>query len=702
MLAIIATFFHTAIVSCRRWSNRWIVQKGSLITNAVSLSLGPYIIGVMQSTSIRSEMYPIWAVSLYTLFGCVDPVTSYTGLDYKGPLSKMVYQICFHCGYVLLMVISTMSSNIGKTTIGMLSAITFIKGFHTSLALVQQKRMRNIVAELNDGNDSYLLSKNPRLQDEDGSRALRKFHIHFSGRNELDEVIYMDDIIEACKEKNLIPSCYDASVAFHLSHKLHTHFLGINQTFFSFERTKDIDFMWAWKLIEMELDFLYDVFFSGNSFLHYCQATSASIWTLSSLVGICFVGVVAAIPVTRSSRHTAPGADPHTDVLIVDTNCSDVAVTLLMLASVALLQLVQLIRCWTSNWARVTLACKVAREQKKTGQQVISLTLWMRLREFMVTRTDMFDWYPWQNKLGQYSLATEAIRSDRHYGDYLSSKIARMVGLDYIWEVLLDLLGSDTKKGAAIMLDYDVKASIVHFLEQLNSDEDVLEKNHWTCFLADANLLSVLGVVCVFGGTPPALVYTNWVMMWHVVTCYCELAEQDKKAAAESAGEEREKNRRVATALSKYCAYLVTSVPDLLPGPTTDTKSQYDRFADAARKQLACWEGLSIFDQCSLYFKNGKGMVDLAKQLLGDEASSPPGSSTDPWKVLAGVWVRLLAYGTVDSRAEAHMRHLSLGGELITHLWAFMHHLDIKLSIDDLERYVSRPLLPHLLPFSVR
>ncbi|KAF8732097.1 hypothetical protein HU200_016058 [Digitaria exilis] len=496
MLAIIATFFHTAIVSCRRWSNRWIVQKGSLIANAVSLSLGPYIIGVMQSTSIRSEMYPIWAVSLYILFGCVDPVTSYTGLDYKGPLSKMVYQICFHCGYALLMVISTMSSNIGKTTIGMLSAITFIKGFHTSLAL--------------------------------------------------------------------------------------------------------------------------------------------------------------------------------------------------------------LIRCWTSNWARVALACKVAREQKKTGQQVISLTWWMRLREFMVTRTDMFDWYPWQNKLGQYSLATEATRSDSHYGDYLSSKIARMLGLDYIWEVLLDLLGSDTKKGAAIMLDYDVKASIIHFLEQVNSDEDVLEKNHWTCFLADANLLSVLGVICVFGGTPPALVYTNWVMMWHVVTCYCELAEQDKKAAAESAGEEREKNRRVATALSKYCAYLVTSVPDLLPGPTTDTKSQYDRFADAARKQLACWEGLSIFDQCSLYFKNGKGMVDLAKQLLGDEASSPPRSSTDPWTVLAGVWVRLLAYGTVDSRAEAHMRHLSLGGELITHLWAFMHHLDIKLSIDDLERYVSRPLLPHLFPFSVR
>ncbi|KAF8732098.1 hypothetical protein HU200_016059 [Digitaria exilis] len=429
--------------------------------------------------------------------------------------------------------------------------------------------------------------------------------------------------------------------------------------------SKDIDFKWAWKLIEIELGFLYDVFFSGSSFLHYYQAKSASIWTLASLVGICSVGVAAAISVT-SSRRAAPGADPRTSVIVVDTNCADVVITLVILASVALLQLMQLIRCWTSNWARVALACTVAREQKRTGQQVKSLSWWMRLREFMVTRTNMFDLYLWQDKLGQYSLATEATRSHSHYGDYLSHKFARVLGLDYIWEVLFDLLGTDTKKGAAVRLDYDVKASIIHFLDQLNSDEHMHEKNHWSCFLADKTLNSVLNLEPVNEGFLGSLHYANWVMMWHVITCYCELAEQDKRAAAESAGEsgeEREKNRRVAIALSKYCAYLVVSVPELLPGPATETKRQYNRFAKAARKQLVCGDGLSIFDEPSYAcFKKGKGLVDLTKQLLGDDSSSSSGSSSDPWEVLVGVWVRLLAYGTVGGNGEEHMQHLSQGG----------------------------------------
>jgi hypothetical protein len=101
----------------------------------------------MQSSSVKSEMYPIWTVSLFALFGCVDPVSSYNGLDYKGPLSKLVYGICLYCGYVLLMSISSISSVLGNAAIGLLTAVTFIKGFHRSMALVQQSIMRNFLAE---------------------------------------------------------------------------------------------------------------------------------------------------------------------------------------------------------------------------------------------------------------------------------------------------------------------------------------------------------------------------------------------------------------------------------------------------------------------------------------------------------------------------------------------------------------------------
>ena len=67
LVAIVLTFFVAVLGSCRRWSNHWIVQKGFLAANVLSLSLGTYSIGIMQSSSVKSEMYPIWTVCLFTL-----------------------------------------------------------------------------------------------------------------------------------------------------------------------------------------------------------------------------------------------------------------------------------------------------------------------------------------------------------------------------------------------------------------------------------------------------------------------------------------------------------------------------------------------------------------------------------------------------------------------------------------------------------
>ena len=148
LVAIALSFFLAIFGSCRRWSNPWIIQKGFLAAQVLSISLGTYSIGLMQSSSVKSEMYPIWAVSLFALIGCVDPVTSYNGLDYKSPLSRMIFQLCLYCGYVLLMSVSNISGVVGNLAIGVLSALTFIKGFHRSLALVLPNRMRDKLGEL--------------------------------------------------------------------------------------------------------------------------------------------------------------------------------------------------------------------------------------------------------------------------------------------------------------------------------------------------------------------------------------------------------------------------------------------------------------------------------------------------------------------------------------------------------------------------
>ena len=60
-----------------------------------------------------------------------------------------------------------------------------------------------------------------------------------------------------------------------------------------------------------------------------------------------------------ASRHrVASTGPPNAGTVVVETTTADLIITLAILVSLALLQLVQLIRCWTSNWARVTFACK--------------------------------------------------------------------------------------------------------------------------------------------------------------------------------------------------------------------------------------------------------------------------------------------------------------------------------------------------------
>lgn len=192
--------------------------------------------------------------------------------------------------------------------------------------------------------------------------------------------------------------------------------------------------------------------------------------------------------------------------------------------------------------------------------------------------------------------------------------------------------------------------------------------------------------------------YTSSVLTWHVATCYCELAQRhDDKGFLKgcSTGAERaavEKDHRVATALSKYCAYLVASVPDLLPGPPVDTKKVYDAVARRAREVRRGGGGgedklLAALDKMDTRDHLQELRVILDERLwmdrpfddgvqLGQELRRKPPS--ERWKELAGFWVKALVYAAPSENTEEHMQRLAQGGEFITHVWALLSHAGIR------------------------
>lgn len=201
--------------------------------------------------------------------------------------------------------------------------------------------------------------------------------------------------LDACKD--------DVCLSFSLSsHLLHRRFLGLrNIEQIRKTSTEPLvrNYEQAFKVVETELAFLYDILYTSNTFLHYYEAKSAIIWAFASVVGICFAGTVAVVPGARTTRRASPGT------VFVDTTIADFVITRVIPVSLALLHVLQLIHCWTSNWARVAFACDYAR------RKAVRLSCGMRLKACLL-KFNLYDKYPlWQNKLGQYSVIGKSIRN---------------------------------------------------------------------------------------------------------------------------------------------------------------------------------------------------------------------------------------------------------------------------------------------------
>jgi hypothetical protein len=370
----------------------------------------------------------------------------------------------------------------------------------------------------------------------------------------------------------------------------------------------------------------------------------------------------------------------------------------------------------------------------------------MRLKAFVATSTNLFDKYLWQDKISQYSMLPELrlfagwegkclwISSSETEGEPKRGRcghLVQMLGLHYIWQVIWELLSSDTNKRGGVKLDEDVKGSVIDFLGQIQSDRlnrdwlsslpEEPEIRYFLPHFSDPRLLEP-EVHCYR--------YTSCVMTWHIVTWYCELAEKKRQEVAlmskteapisccgretaasyylgkiaaaiprpgnyfqrreggRNGGTKTRDHRHVANALSMYCIYLVKSAPELLPGPVAWTKRVYEAFEHLAEQTKAhdkdtvlanmlddaigliptYWYSMHTSEhQNTMVRQNG---MALAKLLIR--------RPDEIWKTLALVWVQLLVYAAPYGNAEAHMRRLSQGGEFITHLWALLYHLGIR------------------------
>jgi hypothetical protein len=248
---------------------------------------------------------------------------------------------------------------------------------------------------------------------------------------------------------------------------------------------------------------------------------------------------------------------------------------------------------------------------------------------------------------------------------------------------------------------------------------------------------------------------TSIMLVWHIATEYCSISLPSDSEGEKEGGasmfvwhqgccglwkneKELSGNQQVAITLSRYCAYLMSFVPDLLPGNSIDTLFILEGvLREANIKKLMQYKRKEILQEPSQDSKhisngdtptiihdsrgNGDDIInvpdsndDNTDEIINVHDSSDdnntddnivPDSSADNntkdddiftqglklgrqleeeiddedvrWRVMAEFWAETIVYIAPSDNAKAHMERLAQGGEFLTHVWALLTHAGI-------------------------
>jgi hypothetical protein len=362
----------------------------------------------------------------------------------------------------------------------------------------------------------------------------------------------------------------------------------------------------AFRIIEAELGFCYDYFFT-KYYYTFAATNQLPVPFLQSLAlaKITLILTVGVFAVRNSLVLETPNP-----IIQVRISRADYIITLLLLVIALIVELVHAAFYLASDWAQVSLATMYV----KRYWYEISPSIFATVTAFL--RRVTFSGQLMRNRMKQHSLMRNRIKQQDpvEVSDAVKRAVARSLISTYG--------GNDPTK-----------------------DDDAVETSQWqdqmpfrtySWALKDLSQLEVM-------------------LIWHIATEHCDISS----GPAPTNRTTRDDDRGVAVHLSRYCAYLIGSVPELLPYHEAD-------IAELALKVMG--EPTEQEDDARNIFQKG---IKLGKQLerMADG---------DRWKALQDFWAKTTIHAAKSHyTTKQHMQHLESGGEFLTHIWVLLAHAGI-------------------------
>lgn len=422
--------------------------------------------------------------------------------------------------------------------------------------------------------------------------------------------------------------------------------LKVTQNFFL-----DLKLSEALKIIELELDFVYDMMYTKAAVAH-----SRAGWVLRFICSGCIVSAIAIF-----FSHDKGGMK-RVDVgityaLLLGALALDVAAMAMLLFSHRAAIFLQKSRRF--KWlGRLTSAARRVWRPRRWSEMTSRLNL---ISDCLDEPQDHSTWRCWLMMAKMRSVAKKLrdlffIRHKKQLSDQEEVEEEVPPLLDFIFRGVKDDAMECRSNTRNIFLVCNSRGERV--LERLKSGIKSGRDREWLMTSVKKND------------------FDESLLTWHIATDVCLLDDGGE--------EELTKRRRlVGETLSEYLLYLLVKQSEMVSAKMgvwlsryQDTRDHVKKFLakqgpnnldhDGARRQLL--GGLESVDRhnMSVLFD----AIHIAHFLM----QLPRGLR---WEVVSGVWKEMLAYTATKCRATTHIRQLNRGGELITVVWLLRENMGV-------------------------
>ncbi|KAL4625412.1 hypothetical protein ACB092_05G023800 [Castanea dentata] len=441
-----------------------------------------------------------------------------------------------------------------------------------------------------------------------------------------------------------------------------------SQSFF-----RDVTYNRAFQVIEMELGFMYDVFYTKA---YNVYSRMGSVLRLISFSSIVIVFVLFVIIVDK-------------DAYLKD----DITITYVLLDGAIIFEIYSVLILLNSDWSMLWMSNRKNAMVNFLYKAISSIPLVMAPNR------------RWSNTLGQYNLIRYCLKHEPakcgamqrflfHYEllekhRYQESEDVSDHMKSLIFEQLLEKLKSvsDLKactelcdcRGERVLKNSKCPACIdkekrskQH--QSVEADSDEIQQNPKCIYEINQENLTILQ-------ESVEVEFDQSILLWHIATNLCY--HSDWKTFPDSV---KVSNCQASKLLSDYMLYLLVMRPIMLPNGIAQIRFQ-DTCAEAIeffkeRKSIsnenqACLKLLEVNTEIVPSVVKG----DRSKSVLFDACRLAKSllflETQKKWELISHVWVEILCYAATKCRWNHHAQQLGRGGELLTHVWLLMAHLGI-------------------------